>query len=140
MLDSGRVTRQEVERTWPILEEMLTLFYPPFRAETDNELTEQSLVALRRYVKILSGYDRETLERGWSAVIESHKTERWPVIGVIDAECHMIDPQRRTARSFLPGERGVVEIRGKARPDFSYQVEGGLMSPELAERLMSRYA
>lgn len=139
MLDTGHATKVEMERVWTVLDEMLTLFYPPFRAETDDELMEQSLVALRRYVAVLSQYDRQTLEKGWTRVIENHKTERWPVIGVIDAECRGLDPQRRTAGSVQPGElkgRDYGMFPTKARPDFSYEVEKGIRTEEQARRLM----
>ncbi|MDH5453657.1 MAG: hypothetical protein OEX14_09920 [Paracoccaceae bacterium] len=81
--DSGRVTEAALLRVWPILEEMLTLFYPPFRADTDEELLEQTLVALRRYVVELSSLQSDALQQRWSDCLRAHKTERWPVIAAI---------------------------------------------------------
>ena len=64
---------------------MLTLFYPPFRADTDEELLEQTLVALRRYVVELSSLSAEVLQQRWSDCLRAHKVERWPVIAAIMA-------------------------------------------------------
>jgi len=126
LLDGGRVTKWELERTWSVLEEMMTLYYPPFRADSEEELLEQTMVALRRYIGVLSNYDRETLERGWARVVEAHKVERWPVIGVIDAECHTLDPQRRTT---APTHEPFVP-RPKAMRRHGYKTEIGLISQE----------
>lgn len=66
---------------------MLILHYPPFRANDAEELLRQSLVGLRRYVLELDRYGIDALEKGWSAVLVNHKTERWPTIGAIVSEC-----------------------------------------------------
>lgn len=85
------VTESEMNRVWDnCLEEMLTLFYPPFRANDDIELTDQSVVALKRYVAELSGFDRDTLAKGWSDVLRHHKVERWPTIGTICDACRSV--------------------------------------------------
>lgn len=80
---SPRVSSEKVEKVWPILEEMLTLFYPPFRAEDEDELLHQTLLSLRRYVLELSAFDRDTLELAWGRVVADHKPERWPTINAI---------------------------------------------------------
>lgn len=118
---------------------MLTLFYPPFRADTDEELLEQAVVALRRYVLELRPFDRDTIERAWGEVVSNHKVERWPTIGVIAAECRYHDPQKRTA-PLLPGERQGYDRQAfppRARPDYSYPVEIGVMTQEESDRLMA---
>ena len=62
---------------------MLTLYYPPFRAETDEELLRQTLIALQRYVIELSALDLDTLESRWGDCLRAHRVERWPVIAAI---------------------------------------------------------
>lgn len=139
--DSGRVTQTDMLRTWPILEEMLTLYYPPFRADTDEELLEQTMVALRRYIQELSVFDRDTLAKAWGEVVSRHTVERWPTIGAIAAECRVRDPQARTS-GYMPGEmRGfdASKFPVKHLPDYDYQVENGLMTREQAGRHLARY-
>lgn len=76
-----------LNRVWStVLEEMLTLFYPPFRADNDDELLDQTVVALRAYTEDLAGFSEEQLRRAWRGVRRTHKTERWPTIhAILDA-------------------------------------------------------
>lgn len=140
--DSNRVELVALDRTRGMLDEMLTLYYPPFRAESEEELLDQTLVALRRYVIELGCYDRDTIDRAWGEVVSRHKTERWPTVGEIAEECRARDPQARTASATLPGERKGYDPKRfppKARPDFTYAIEQGLMTEEQAKRRMAKY-
>lgn len=125
---SHRVLPHEMLKVWPVLEEMLILHYPPFRAATQEELLEQTVVALTRYVKELATFGRETLENAWSDTLREHTTERWPTIGVIVRNSNQRSPFRPVS---TPPE---TDIKGRARPNYDYQVEQGLMTQEQAER------
>ena len=83
LLASSRVSSANVRKVWPILEEMLTLYYPPFRAEDDDELLRQTQIALQRYVTELCVLDHAALDARWSAALRVHRVERWPVIAAI---------------------------------------------------------
>lgn len=65
------------------LQEMLTLFYPPFRAETEEEMLDQSIIGIRPYVEDLIDLDEANLRNGWRTVRRTHKVERWPTISAI---------------------------------------------------------
>jgi len=66
---------------------MLTLFYPPFRAETEEQMLDQSIIGIRPYVEDLVGLDEGALRNGWRTVRRTHKTERWPTISAILGAC-----------------------------------------------------
>lgn len=88
LLELSPGSKLAIERLWvAVLAEMLLLYYPPFRADSDPELLEQSAVALRAYVEDLGEFDRETLASAWRSVRRGHKTERWPTIEAIRSAC-----------------------------------------------------
>lgn len=76
--------------------EMLTLFYPPMRADTDEQMLEQVGLALRAYVTDLAEFDGEALREGWREVRRTHKVARWPAIQEIREKCAYARDGRRT--------------------------------------------
>lgn len=99
---SWRGSPHELDKVFQeILNEMLTLHYPPFRAEDDDELLEMAAVALRAYAEELAPFDRIALSRAWREVLKDHKTERWPVLGVILDACRASAPSG--SRASAPG-------------------------------------
>lgn len=80
-----------------VLNEMLLLFYPPFRAETEHELSEQVLVGLRAYIEDLVEFDGKTLRDAWKDVRRNHKVERWPTSGDLRRACLEISPRAPTS-------------------------------------------
>lgn len=72
---------------WPILNKMLLLYYPPFIAETEEELEEQVLSALEDYIEDLIEFDADVLAKGWRDVRRSHKVQRWPTSGAMRDAC-----------------------------------------------------
>ena len=75
---------EALARCWDsVLDEMLTLFYPPFRASDDVEMLAMSVTAIRAYAEDLAGYPEAQLRRAWREVRRNHKTERWPTINAI---------------------------------------------------------
>lgn len=69
---------------------MLTIHYPPFRADDDDEFLEMTVIGIRAYAEELCGFSHETLKRAWRCVIKEHKTERWPVLGTILEACEAV--------------------------------------------------
>jgi len=67
--------------------EMMLLFYPPFRADSDEELLELSIIGARAYVEDLSEFPPDVLSKGWREVRRQHKVERWPTIEMIRSCC-----------------------------------------------------
>lgn len=125
-------SKPAIERLWAsFLEQMLILFYPPFRAETDDELLRQSVVALNAWVDDLGEFDAKTLEAGWRAVRRAHRTPRWPVSGDVRAACLDACPKRAQGPKTMIGADGKVipfwreaskdelEILAEAGPPFS---------------------
>lgn len=91
----ANVSEPDLEKVFQtVLEEMLLLYFPPFRAANPDELLEQSIVGIRAYVHDLAEFDVEALSKGWAAVRRAHKTERWPTINAIRHECHGYAPAR----------------------------------------------
>jgi hypothetical protein len=75
-------------RVWAYcLTEMLSLYYPPFRADDENEMLDLAVTGIRAYVEDLSEFSAADLERGWREVRRNHKVERWPTIGAIREAC-----------------------------------------------------
>jgi len=66
---------------------MLVMYYPPFRAENDVEISDQSLLWLRACVEDLLEFPRHILDDAWRHVRRSHKVERWPTMQVIRDAC-----------------------------------------------------
>lgn len=73
---------------------MLTLYYPPFRADDDVELLEMCLTSIRAYVEDLAEFDADTLGRAWRDVRRRHKVERWPTISDIRDACLAAQPRQ----------------------------------------------
>jgi hypothetical protein len=74
------------------LTELLTLYYPPFRAETDDELLDLAVTGIRAYAEELCGLSREQLRKAWREVRKVHKTERWPSLAaILDAAVPLTD-------------------------------------------------
>ena len=81
---SPQISMNEIDKMWrAALEEMLLLYFPPFRATTDEELLGQVVVALGAYLEDLAGHPEEALRDAWRATRRAHKTERWPTIQAI---------------------------------------------------------
>jgi len=59
---------------------MLLLYYPPFRAETDDELLTYALAGLEDYIDDLKEFPPEIVANAWRQVRRDHKLERWPAI------------------------------------------------------------
>lgn len=66
---------------------MLVLYYPPFRAADDAELLGMTVTAITAYVEELSRFDEDRITRAWADVRSRHKTQGWPVLGVIVDAC-----------------------------------------------------
>lgn len=66
---------------------MLSLYYPPFRADDDVELLDLAVTGIRAYIEDLSEFPASVLEVGWRACRRDHRTERWPTIGAIREAC-----------------------------------------------------
>lgn len=89
---SWRGERQKLEMVWDeCLAEMLVLFYPPFFAETEDELTEQAEIALKAYAEDLAQFDRGVLAAGWRQCRRAHKVQRWPSLSEIIGACSQDD-------------------------------------------------
>jgi len=59
--------------------EMLTLYYPPYSADDDDEMVECAIVGLKSYVADLGHATAEEMAYAWKMVRRSHKTQRWPL-------------------------------------------------------------
>ena len=81
---SWRGSRESLTKAWDAcLEEMLTLFYPPFRAADDVEMLELSVKGIRAYAEDLAGFPEDRIRAAWRQVRREHKVERWPTINAI---------------------------------------------------------
>lgn len=81
---SWRGSTESLNRAWDsCLEEMLTLFYPPFRAADDVEMLELSVKGIRAYAEDLADLPEHVLRKAWREVRRHHKVERWPTIEAI---------------------------------------------------------
>lgn len=86
---SWRGSRESLVKAWDaVLEEMLTLFYPPFRAADDVEMLELSVKGVRAYAEDLADQPEHVLHRAWREVRRTHKIERWPTINAILEACN----------------------------------------------------
>lgn len=93
----ANVSQTKVSAMWEtVLGEMLTLFYPPMRADTDEQMLEQVGLALRAYVVDLEEFDTEALRDGWREVRRTHKVARWPAIQEIRDRCAIARDRRRS--------------------------------------------
>lgn len=79
-----RGSREALLRSWDsVLNEMLTLFYPPFRADDEGEMLAMSIVGIKAYAEDLADYREDQLAKAWKQVRREHKVERWPTINAI---------------------------------------------------------
>lgn len=100
--------RDRLLAVWHLcLLEMLTLFYPPFRAETEEEMLDQSIVGIRPYVEDLVDLDEGALRSAWRTVRRTHKTERWPTISAI---LHAANAERSTIAYKAGSYRPATEL------------------------------
>ncbi len=60
-------------RVRSILEEILVLYYPPFRAEDETELLRLAIVGMRPYVEDLAEFKPDIIETAWRNVRRGHK-------------------------------------------------------------------
>jgi hypothetical protein len=74
---------------------MLVLYYPPHRADSEEELLEQAVIALEDYLDDLAEFDRMTLQSAWREVRRAHRGQGWPTISVIRDACLAHAPRRR---------------------------------------------
>jgi hypothetical protein len=118
-----------------ILEPMLQRYYPPFYAETDEELLQLCADACVDYVRILAEYSYTTLKAAWLRTISQHKTERWPTPGAFVDACG-VDVGLGSGRPAAAGrplagrassERGLI-WRADAEELKLYQQAGGIFS------------
>ena len=132
LLGLSRLTDSAIRKTFrAALEQMLVLYYPPFRAADDAELLGMTVTAITAYVEELSRFDEDRITRAWADVRSRHKTQGWPVLGVIvDACCVQDAPHRHSLRPAM-----IHRDPPKAREDYSYQLEKGIIEPEQVERL-----
>lgn len=72
---------------------MLLLYYPPHRADSEEELLEQAVVALEDYFDDLKDFDRPVLESAWREVRRAHRGQGWPTIAAIRDACLDIRPE-----------------------------------------------
>jgi len=63
------------------------LYWPPFRATDEVELTYLAEVGLRAYIADLCDFPSDVLRDGWAAARRAHRVERWPTIGAIRDHC-----------------------------------------------------
>lgn len=89
------------------LREMLLLYYPPFRADSDVELTDLTVTGIRAYVEDLAEFQPEVLAEGWRQARRGHKVERWPTISDIRDRCQSVAADRSGVRPdpVIPAER-----------------------------------
>ena len=66
---------------------MLVLYYPPFRAADDAELLDMTITGITAYVQELSRFDEDRIAMAWADVRSRHKTQGWPVLGLIVDAC-----------------------------------------------------
>lgn len=77
----------EVSKVEPILEEMLLLYWPPFKAADSDELLRFAIIGARAYVEDLCEFSQETIKTGWREARRKQKTMGWPTIQVIRDAC-----------------------------------------------------
>lgn len=86
-----------------VLRPMMLLYYPPFYADDEFQLAEQSEEALGYYIRALKAYDDQTLRAAWDAVVASHKRTGWPVVADIVSACQAHAPRSPEQRQYVPG-------------------------------------
>ena len=96
LIGSSSVSRPDLDKVFlNVLDEMMILYYPPFRAASDDELLEQAVIGARAYVDDLAEFSSDALAVGWRSVRRAHKLERWPTINTIRDACGSVAPARR---------------------------------------------
>jgi hypothetical protein len=85
-----------LDRVWTaVLLKMMLLYYPPHRADSEDELLELSVIALEDYLDDLAEFDRMTLQAAWREVRRAHRGQGWPTIAAIRDACLAHTPRRR---------------------------------------------
>lgn len=62
---------------------MVSLYYPPFKAADDSEMTATAALALRDYVEDLAEFPVNVLREAWKDARRPHKTRDWPALAAI---------------------------------------------------------
>ena len=89
-----------LDRVWTVvILKMLLLYYPPHRADSEDELLELSVIALEDYLDDLAEFDRMTLQAAWREVRRAHRGQGWPTIAVIRDACLAHAPRRKDQES-----------------------------------------
>lgn len=84
------------------LREMLVLYYPPFRAKGEEELTDLAVTGIKAYAEDLCEFENETLAEGWRQARRAHKVERWPTISDIRDRCLALAERKHIATAPKP--------------------------------------
>ncbi len=88
LMESGLCAPHVVEKVWEtVLSEMLILYFPPHRAETDVELADQCELALKAYLDDLAEFSHPVLKNAWRETRRRHRTAGWPPLGMIRDAC-----------------------------------------------------
>lgn len=88
LLESCSVSEIEIRRVFrTALEQMLLLYYPPYRAQDEDELLSTTVLAISAYVEDLAAIDPDVLAEAWREVRSRHKTQGWPTLGTILDAC-----------------------------------------------------
>lgn len=61
------------------LEQMVTLYYPPYTAADDGEMLRSAVIGLQAYLDDLGHATPEQFQYAYRMVRRSHKTLRWPL-------------------------------------------------------------
>lgn len=106
------VTKPKLNRVFDeVLDELLILFWPPYRADTNRELLDCAVTGLKQYVEDLSDYTADELSAGWREVRRRHKTQGWPALGVVLAAC---DAARAKAKQSKAPDANAEKAPSKA--------------------------
>ena len=117
----------DVERLWElVLGKMTLLFYPPFRADSQNELLDQCIVGLTDYIEALKGFSNLAIEEGWGQVRNNHRTPRWPIIGDLVAACRSYQTPRAIPAAVVVARLGQSEPRSVRHQGFAEASFDGL--------------
>lgn len=81
---SALVSHDRLESLWDaVLLPMVSLYYPPFKAADEAELTATAALALRDYVEDLAEFPVDVLREAWKDARRPHKTRDWPALAAI---------------------------------------------------------
>lgn len=91
------------------LTEMLTLFYPPDRPDSEVEMLTSCATRSRAYVEDLAEFQPEIIERAWQYVRRRHRVERWPTIAAIRDACIDAQPRRAPSETAQRQDRKLID-------------------------------